>query len=192
MSNFKLINLTHKDPATGIETVIGMKVPARASETLLTELRVIGIEIVDRSTLRKTPSKVFSPEMDAKLLQMKTRGFKMQEIADRLDLSRQACYARYYILVNHKGIKHSSHAHKPTRLNTRVSKSSADLLRDYSNASGMSLNMALDSILKSTVVKDYVESHPSVIAHRESEERKRESAPSRVKLRGVGEKWLNG
>lgn len=191
MSNFKLINLIHHDAATGIDTVIGLKIPAKASN-LATDMTITGIEVIDRSTLRTLPSKVWSAQMDAKLLQMKTRGFKMQAIADSIGMPRQACYSRYYLLVSHKGIKHSSHAHKPTRLNTRVSKTSADLLRDYSNASGMSLNFALDSILKSTVVKDYVESHPSVVAYRESEERKREKAPQPVKLRGFGDKWLHG
>lgn len=195
MSNFKQINLTHHDAATGIDTIIGLKVPDQIA-AVTTDMVVTGIEVVDRSTLRLIPSKVWSADMDRTLLQMKTRGFKMKTIAEKIGMKATACYSRYYLLVSHKGVKHSSHHHKPTRLNTRVSKAAADLIRDYSNASGMSINHALDSILKSTMVKDYVESHPSVIAYRESQERKLKRVPventvtSRViKLRGFEERF---
>ena len=138
--------LTHTDPATGIKTHIVVN-----GDT------VVGIEVQEGHGTRVVPSKIFTESQDTQLMQMKARGFKAKAIAERLGISRSQVYARYYLLVNGKGVKHSGRHVKPTRLNTRISAAAANLVRDYSKATNQSLATALDSILRSTVVKEYVE-----------------------------------
>lgn len=173
--------LTHTDYATNVKTHIVIDVPDGVPSSWI---QIIGIEVQELPKDRIVPSKVFSQSDDQTIMQMKARGFKAKAIAERLGVTRQQVYARYYLLVNHKGVKHSGRHVKPTRVNTRISAQAANLVRDFSIATQSSLATSLDSILRSTVVKEYVESHPSVIAYREVNQPKGKDSPAVIKLRG--------